>query len=188
MNGQIGAYHLAQSPELYTPARSNNFEFIVHDINGIMKATAAEGDENSTIANAEEIIRLSVNKTKVPHFSQKSVEIKRGNSTIKFAGVPEFPSGSLEVNDYIGADTKSVLMAWQNLSYNVKTEKVGNAKNYKKQCKLIEYTPDFVYIRSWVLDGCWISNLEEGDFSNEDGEKRAITATIEYDRAYMDVD
>ena len=78
-------------------------------------------------------------------------------------------------------------MAWQNLSYNVKTEKVGRMSQYKKNCYLLEYTPDYELVRTWVLKGCWISGLSMPDFNQEDGGKRQVTATIQYDAAFMEV-
>ena len=56
-------------------------------------------------------------------------------------------------------------------------------KDYKKNCELVEYTQDFVPIRSWELIGCWISALSESDFDKESDGKRQITATIQFDKA-----
>lgn len=186
---QIGTYHLADNPRYFEVQRNNTFEFVVTDIDGIRRAGANGTESNAAINNAQEMLRLSVVKSSIPHFSQDVVEVKRGNSTLKYAGVPTFQAGSLEFNDFIGADVKSILMAWQNLSYNVDTEKVGSldVTNYKKDCYLIEYTPDFRKVRTWRLKGCWISELQEGEYNYEDGGKHHITATIQYDRAKIDL-
>lgn len=185
---QIGTYHLADNPQLFEIQRSNNYEFIVTDIDGIMRAGMQGTESNAYINNAQEMLRLSVTKAFVPHFKQETVTVKRGNSTLKYAGVPSFDSGSLDFNDFIGADVKSILKAWQNLSYNVKTEKVGSldVTNYKKDCYLIEYTPDYRKVRTWKLYGCWISALSEGEYTNDNGDKHQVSATIEYDRAEID--
>ena len=181
-----GTHHLAANTNLYEVQRTNNFEFIVTDIDGIMKAGMVGGETNGNIANAQEVIRLSVVSSSIPHFSQSVIEVKRGNNTMKFAGVPTFESGTVKLNDYIGAATKEVLMAWQNLSYNVVTEKVGLASDYKKDCYLVEYTPDYQKVRQWKMHGCWISKLSEGEFNHEQNEKKQIDVTIEYDRAEID--
>ena len=185
----FGTYHLAANPNMFEVQRENNFEFIVTDIDGIVRA-GMEGTEDDIVRilkNAQEVISLSVVRTSVPHFTQGTIEVKRGNSTLKYAGNPQFPTGSLEVNDFIGADTKSVLQAWQNLSYNVRTEKVGLASEYKKDCYLVEYAPDGQVVRQWRMHGCWISGLSEGDYNAEANGKKTIQATIEYDRAEIDV-
>ena len=186
---QIGTYHLADNPQLFEIQRQNNFEFIVTDIDGIIRAGALGTESNSKIKNAQEMLRLSVTKAFVPHFTQEVINIKRGNSTLKYAGVPSFSEGSLDFHDFIGADVKSILQAWQNLSYNVRTEKVGSldVTNYKKDCYLIEYTPDYRKVRTWRLYGCWISALSEDDYTADSGEKHMIHCTIQYDRAEIDL-
>ena len=186
---QIGTYHLADNPQLFEVQRQNNFEFVVTDIDGFIRAGALGTESNAKINKAQEMLRLSVTKSFVPHFTQEVVNIKRGNSTLKYAGVPSFPEGSIDFNDYIGADIKSILKAWQNLSYNVRTEKVGSldVTNYKKDCYLIEYTPDYRKVRTWRLYGCWISSLSEGEYTSDSGDKHQISCTIQYDRAEIDL-
>lgn len=181
----IGTYHLADNPTLYEPQRSNNFRFLC-DLNNIIRAGFQGDESNATIPNAQEILDFSVSQSSVPHFSQSVITIKRGNTSMKFAGAIEFPEGTIAINDYIGADSKAILMAWQNLSGNVRTEKVGLAADYKRDAYLMEYTPDYQLVRSWVLKGCWISNISEDAYNSESNEKRLVTATIQYDRAYID--
>ena len=78
-------------------------------------------------------------------------------------------------------------MAWLQLAYNVHTRKGGRMKDYKKTCTLIEYTQDYEQVRSWTLHGCWISNIDEEGFDKEGDGKRQISATIQYDRAEMNL-
>lgn len=182
----MGTYHMAANTNLYEIQRTNNFEFIVTDIDGITRAGMIGGEANGTIANAQEIIRMAVAESSVPFFTQNAIEVKRGNSTMKFAGVPTFEAGTIKVNDYIGASAKEVLLAWQSLSYNVVTEKVGLASDYKKDCYLVEYTPDYQKVRQWKMHGCWISKLNSGSFSSDSNDKMQIDATIEYDKAELD--
>ena len=187
-DNKIGAYHLSDNPTLYEPARSNTFEFVVTGLGQLLRAGYSEEQTNAFLGtNSEEMLRVSVVSSTVPTFTQEAITIRRGNSVMKAAGLPSFKDGSLVINDYLGADGKSILMAWQNLSYNVKTEKVGRMSQYKKNCYLLEYTPDYELVRTWVLKGCWISGLDMPDFNQEDGGKRQITASIQYDSAYMEV-
>lgn len=182
----IGTYHLADNPNLYEVQRTNNYEFIVTDIDGILKAGFDGTESNAHISNAQELIRLAVTSATVPHFSQNSIEVKRGNSTLKYAGVPTFESGQITCNDFIGADVKAVLMAWQNLSYNVETEKVGLASDYKKDCYLVEYSPDYQVVRKWKLYGCWVSGLSEDSYDSETNTKKKISVSITYDKGKID--
>ena len=186
---QIGTYHLADNPHLYELQRNNTFTFIVTGIDNLLKAGTQANDSNNYITNAADVLRLSVSQSSIPMFTQETITVRRGNSVMKFAGVPSFSDGSITVNDYIGADSKSALMAWQNLSYDVATEKVGLAKDYKKTCYLCEYTPDFnKLVRTWKMLGCFVSGLSEEPFNAEDGSsKKQITATISFDKAFMEV-
>ena len=80
-------------------------------------------------------------------------------------------------------------MAWQNLSYNIRTEKVGSldVTNYKRDCYLQEYTSDTRLVRQWIIRGAWISSISEDDYDWYNGDERhGITATITYDRAEID--
>lgn len=183
----MGAYHLAQNPELWEIQRSNNFEFMVGDIDNIIRAGTDGTGENATFPNAQEYLRIAVNSASVPHFKQSVIEVKRGNTTIKYAGDMKFDAGKLELNDYIGADIVAILEAWRNLSGNIQTEKVGLASTYKKTCYLLEYTPDGQLVRKWVLEGCWVSDISENDYNHEQNEKRQISVTVEYDKGYIDV-
>ena len=184
----IGTYHLAQYPELYEPARTNNFEFEVVGLPekllyaGVLE-TDNVTDEKKYIKNAAEVLRISVLSSSVPHFSLSKIEIKRGNNTMKVAGVPTFEAGTLVCNDYIGARTKDILEAWKALAYDVRTQLVQSMKNYKMEAYLTEYTPDYQVVRRWHMYGCWCSDVTEGEFNNETNDKRTVSASIEYDYA-----
>jgi hypothetical protein len=190
MSNSLSAQHISTNLANYEAARTGFFSLIVDDIDNIVKASFSgantqEAADSDKIARAQEVLKLNVVKAPVPHFSLKAESYRRGNDVVKFAGVPDFKDGSIEVDDVVGMDTKSILMAWQGLAYNVHTRKGGRMKDYKKNCTLIEYTQDFEQIRSWTLYGCWISDINEGDFDKENDGKRKITAKLEYDRAEL---
>lgn len=193
MSNSLSAQHISTNLANYEAARTGFFSLIVDDsIDNIISAAfsgdARDATANDKIARAQETLKLNVIKAPVPHFSVDVLQYKRGNDTVKFAGVPTFDSGDITVDDVVGMDTKSILMAWQALAYNVHTRKGGRMKDYKKTCTLIEYTQDFEQVRSWTLHGCWISKISEGEFDKENDGKRQISATIEYDRAEMNLD
>ena len=104
---------------------------------------------------------------------------------MKAAGLPTFSEGQLVIDDFIGADGRSILMAWQNQSYDVATQTVGYMSDYKKKATLVEFDPKYKMVRQWTLSGCWISDLTPGEFDHDNGDKRQITATIQYDWAEM---
>lgn len=185
----LTAQHISTNLANYEAARSGFFVFMVDDLDGIVKPTYSgdpeEAGDNDRLQSAQEYLRLNVTKASVPHFSLESLAYRRGNEVVKFAGTPSWNEGSITVDDVVGLDTKSILMAWHQLAYNPYTRKGGRMKDYKKTCTLIEYTQDYEQIRSWTLYGCWISSIDEDGFDKEGDGKRQISATIEYDRAEM---
>lgn len=181
---RLGTYYLTDNPKHYEIQRTNNFVFYVE---GLSKKFDIPQNRYAQ-ENADDVLKISVSKASVPKFSQSAITVKRGNNTMKFAGAPEFSSGSIDLNDYIGAGTKDVLVAWQNQSYDVRTEKVGLATDYKKDAYLLEYTPDYQLVRTWKLFGCWISDLSLGDYNHDSADKQTLSATIEYDKAWVDTD
>lgn len=185
VKSDIGSYHFSANKELYEIQRGNNFEFQIDP--SLARGLTAYGNDTKTFANAQEMIRLSVSGTSVPHFSQNPIEVRRGNTAVKYAGVISYPSGSLECYDFIGAETKDILMAWQAKSGNPEKQTVGQQKDYKYTAWLSEYTPDYtVRVRTWRLDGCWISNIDEDQYSADANGARRIRCTIEYDRAIVE--
>jgi hypothetical protein len=158
---------------------SGNVKLLKPDFTG----DPANASETDYIQNAEEILKLNVTKAPVPHFSVETGEYRRGNDVVKFATVPTWDAGSIEIDDVVGLRTKDILMAWLYLAYNPNTRLGGRMKDYKKICTLIEYTQDYEPIRTWTLEGCFITKLDEGEFDRENDGKRKITASISYDRA-----
>lgn len=189
MPNSLDAQHISTNLANYEAARTGFFSLIVDNLDGIIKATYtgdhAAAPASDKIAKAQEILKLNALTSDIPHFELGVLEYKRGNETIRFAGTPTFNAGSIKVDDVVGVDTKSILMAWQGLAYNVHTRKGGRMVDYKRNCTLVEYTQDYEQVRSWTLYGCWISALSEDAFDKENDGKRAITATIQYDRAIM---
>ena len=191
INDGLSAYHLSTGTHrAYQPAKKNFFEFIVEDIDNLLKPGVEVdlAEDSDYITNGQEVIRLTVNKAPVPHFELNDIEIRKGNSIVHYAGTPTFSDGTLEVDDMIGAQSKAVLEAWQNLAYNVVTDKGGRAIDYKKNATLIEYTSDHVKVRSWKLIGCWIKNISEDDYDKTNDDLVRIQGTIRYDRAIPEID
>ena len=188
-SGLPGTYYLASNPKHYEVQRNNNFMFYISFEADFLKDTKLSelNDYASNVSNTSDIVRVSVDSSFVPHFKNSTIELKRGNNTMKFAGVPTFDAGTIKFTDFIGAGTKDILMAWQRKVYNVDTEKVGLAQDYKRDAYLLEYTPDYQLVRTWKLMGCWISKLSEDAYSHDSAEKHTISATIQYDKAWIDI-
>ena len=178
----FGTYHLADNPSQYQPAVSNTFRLIVYGIDNMRRA----GTRDEYVKGGTEIVDFSVRSVNLPSFQQGAVTINRGNSQVHFAGTPQWSDGSITIYDYIDADGKSVLQAWQAQQYDVLRDVVYRVATtgYKKKAHLIEYTSDNRMVRYWELQGCWITNLSESPFDSTNGSSaREIQASIKYDRA-----
>ena len=196
----LSASHISANLDNYEYARSGFFTLLIggkddwdssnsdkyNTINAIPTAHDSSGSVKLAsygTNNAQSILALNVTKAFVPHFELNVLEYTRGNEKIKFAGTPTFSGGNLVVDDIVGLDTKSILLAWQAQAYDVHTGRGGRMKHYKKTCTLMEYTQDYELIREWKLEGCWIKSLTEDDFDKENDGKRQITVAIEFDKA-----
>ena len=191
INDGLSTYHLSTGTHrVYQPGKGNFFEFIVENLDNLLKPGVEPelAEDNDYIINSQEVIRLTVNKAPAPHFELNDIEIRKGNSVVHYAGTPTFNAGEIEVDDMIGAQSKAVLEAWQNLAYNVVTDKGGRAIDYKKNATLIEYTSDHVKVRSWKLIGCWVKNISEDPYDKTNDDLRRVTGTIRYDRAIPEID
>lgn len=191
INDGLSTYHLSTGTHrTYQPAKGNFFEFIVEDLGDLLKPGVEEelAQDSDYITNGQEVIRLTISKAGIPHFSLNDIEVRKGNSVVHYAGVPTFDETSIEVDDMIGAQSKAVLEAWQNRAYNVVTDKGGRAVDYKRNATMIEYTSDHVRVRSWKLIGCYIREVNEDDYDKETDDLRRVTATIRYDRAIPEIE
>lgn len=183
-----GARHIADNPNQYEIQRSNNFMFVVPFIEDLLRPGMIGNEDNAYIPAdfAQNALRIAVNSAAVPHFTQEPIVVRKGNTQVRFAGVPTFQAGNFNFVDYIGADIADILQAWQALSYDIRTEKVGLVEDYKRDCYLCVYTPDFQLVRRYIMHGCWVSQLSEGEFSEDNNDKRMIQAQITYDWAEID--
>ena len=132
-------------------------------------------------------MKLSVTKCPVPHFEIATNEYRRGNDVVKFAGVPTWNGGTITVADYVGLDTKSLLMSWLYKAYNPHTRKGGRMKDYKKTATLCEYTQDYELIRTWTIEGMFITKITEDDFDKENDGPRKLNVEFVFDRATVDL-
>lgn len=187
----LNTRHISSNLGKYEAARTSFFTLVIDDFDNLLKPDF-KGDPESAgptdyIQNAQETIKLNVISCPVPHFEVTTMQYRRGNDVVNFAGVPSWSAGTITVDDVVGLDTKSILMSWLYKAYNPHTRKGGRMKDYKKTCTLCEYTQDYELIRTWTLEGCFITKLEEDEFNRENDGKRQIKASFIFDRAIVEL-
>lgn len=163
----LGASML-DAAKILEPMRNNNFEVTIPSL---------ENGDNVT---------LSVASYSAPQINVSTIQVSYANSKVKFAGLPEFPDSTIVLNDYISMDTQDTIMAWHDIVYDPLTDEIGYAKDYKKDGILTEYTAKGDFVRQWILQGCWPSQISLGDFNQEGGSVRQITVTLTYDKIMKD--
>lgn len=197
-NKSLSTYHISSNLEQYEVARSGFFTLIIEDLDELVRSDFNLDSPSSEdiLTNGQKVIELSVDSASIPHFTVGTKEIRRGNSSIKVATTPSFEDISITCTDFVGLQTKDVLMAWKALTYDVNSDKGGRMGNwtdengishqgYKKNATLIEYTQDHRPIRSWTYIGCFITSISESEFNKESDDLRKITVKISVDRAVM---
>lgn len=188
----LGAAHLASDNYEYSEAARSAF-FVLSvpatQLENLRDTTDANLDDAAankfTSSTAAEVLKLNVTKTSVPQFSVGVEQYRRGNDVVKFATVPEWEEGTLEVDDIVGVNTKDILISWLYLAYNPHTRMGGRMKDYKKKAVLQEYTQDYELIREWDIEGIFLSKVTDSEFDRENDAKRKVSCTFQYDRATL---
>ena len=182
---------ISENLSSYEAARSGFFILVVDGLDDLLKPNyrgeAENAEDSDRIKKAQETLKLSVTKCPVPHFEIATNEYRRGNDVVKFAGVPTWNGGTITVADYVGLDTKSLLMSWLYKAYNPHTRKGGRMKDHKKTATLCEYTQDYELIRTWTIEGMFITKITEDDFDKENDGPRKLNVEFVFDRATVDL-
>lgn len=135
----LGTRHISSDLQNYESARSNFFSLVVLDLDNLVYPQYSVGTEATDFVTGtswgkktgQQVIKLSVNTIYVPHFSMTPIEVRRGNSVVKFADNPSWTSGTITVQDFVGLQVKDVLMAWQALAYDVNNDTQGRASRWQ---------------------------------------------------------
>ncbi len=178
-----GAYHISNNTVEYNPVRRNNFNLVIPGLKNILRVGAEDGstETDDIIADGSEEIILALKNCDIPNVELGKVEINRGNSKIKFAGKPTFSDINIEAYDYIGANVKDTLLAWENLAYNSRYDYIAGARKYKFDCTLYEYTPDYEEVRHWDIKGAWVNTVTQDGFAADSEDVMTVKATMVVD-------
>jgi hypothetical protein len=172
---KLNAAFMSYEPK-YEVQRTNNFRFII---------SLSEFTNNSGVDSGD-IIELACDTAGLPTVSNDPIELDYGNSNVKVAGKATVEDITVAVKDFIEPDVEKILWQWRLKVYNPETGKVGWAKNYKKQAKIVQYGPNGEVKRSWVVDGVWPTSLDLGDLDYSSGDKKQISMNLSVDNAYIE--
>lgn len=177
----LGTTYMLSHKKDFEPGRSSDFIFKVkfkrdlYDMNG---NKVADKDE------ASEVLALSLRDFAGPSMTVDPITLRTGNGEMKYAGVPTVGTSAISFTDYIGMDTEQILLAWYVQCHNPKNDKIGFKEYYSNDGLLYKWAPNGTRVIDWLLQGCWINEYNQGNYSRQNPEFRQFSTTIQYDKAY----
>ena len=137
-----------------------------------------------TISGLGDDVTLNVIRCNLPEISTPAIEVPHGNTNAYFAGRVQWGTSEIVVRDTIGADIEAQLNAWRRMVYNEWTDEIGWAADYQKEGLIKQYSPDGSVVRMWRLSGLWPETVNFGTLDMESSEKKVISMTMKFQRAY----
>ena len=130
---------------------------------------------------------LGINEWYVPSTSRpkakiNTTEIPFLNTSTYVAGRFTWEEISVQFKDPIGPSASQALMEWFRLHAESVTGSMGYAAGYKKDVELEMLDPTGVVVEKWILQGCFLSNLNFGDLNYSQDELATIDAGLRMDR------
>lgn len=177
----LGTSYMLLHKKDFEPGRSSDFIFKVkfardlYDMDGKFVASATE---------ASETLALSLRDFAGPSMTVDPMTLRTGNGEMKYAGVPTVGTSAISFTDYIGMDTERILLAWYVQCHNPKNDKIGFKEYYSNDGLLYKWAPNGTRVIDWRLQGCWINEYNQGNYSRQNPEFRQFSTTIQYDKAY----
>lgn len=138
------------------------------------------------IGDISDDLSLLVNTCSLPEISTPAVELPFGNSTAKVGGKIEYGDGSIAFMDAITIDVEKQLYDWHSQVVDPETGESGWVDEYKRDVLITQYGPHGENERIWHLEGAFPSSISYGEMSGESADKKTITVTLSYDRAYRE--
>lgn len=141
---------LMKMPVPYEPKRVNRFIFRFPSSLGINEWFITSGSRPTAKINSVEIPFLNTSTYVAGRFTWEEIRVR--------------------FKDPIGPSASQALMEWFRLHAESVTGRMGYAAGYKKDVELEMLDPTGVVVEKWVLQGCFITNLnfQELDYSRDD--------------------
>jgi hypothetical protein len=147
----------------FEPQRQNNFSIEIYGVPGA------------------DTISLAVESTNFPADSNEQVLVSYQNSERKVAGKAKVGDKTIVCVDYVDQPVFKSLVAWRKLVYDSVTERVGLAKDYKKQAAYILTDPSGNQTRTCKYIGVWPKNLNPGQLNYSSSGVLKLTLTLAVD-------
>ena len=128
-----------------------------------------------------------------PKISHTEVEVNRYNSRAWVASKHEFQPINITIEDDVtGAATSVIRDQMQRQQWLIGAEgpflaKASEGSLYKFMVFLEGMDGGERVIERWILEGCWIREVDYGDMTYNDGEKIEIKLVVRFDNARQEI-
>jgi len=116
-----------------------------------------------------------------PHVTNTAKEVPFKNITFFYKGKTKCEPITVQFRDCIGPSTYRQLQLWQNMHTDFKTGRGGYAATYKQDLVLYIEDPLGATVQKFLIQGCFITDLDGGELSMEDDGIANVKFTIQYD-------
>ena len=126
-----------------------------------------------------------VESTSRPSIKIASTEIQFLNTSTYVAGRFTWDEIPVKFRDPIGPSAAQALMEWVRLHAESVTGRMGYAAGYKKDITLEMLDPTGVAVEKWILQGCFLTDVDFQGVSYTDDGLQTISATLRPDRCIL---
>ena len=156
---------LMKMPDPYEPKRKNRFILTFPSSLGI----------NSWYVESTARPKITIKETEIPFL----------NTSTYVAGRFNWEEISVTFRDPIGPSAAQALMEWVRLHAESVTGRMGYAAGYKKNVDLEMLDPTGVVVEKWILEGCFLTNVDFQGLSYSDDKIATIQANLRMDRCIL---
>ena len=126
-----------------------------------------------------------VESTSRPKLTIGATEIQFLNTSTWVAGRFNWGEISVKFRDPIGPSASQALMEWVRLCAETVTGRMGYAAGYKKDLDLEMLDPTGVVVEKWLLENCFLTDLNFGELDYNRDELANITCSLRMDRCIL---
>jgi len=149
-------------PSKFEPHRKNRYVLQIEGIDAYLVKTAAK-----------------------PQFKTEEVPIPWINATRYVAGKTTFEPMAVTMYDPIAPSGAQQVMEWIRLCYESVSGRAGYADFYKRDIQLKVLDPLGTVVQLWDIRGAWLTDINFGELTYEDGTPTEISVTIRYDNCVL---
>jgi hypothetical protein len=116
-----------------------------------------------------------------PSINNAEIPVSHFNKTKYTKGKTTYDPMSVVFFDYINPSTVQLIMAWQVIHAEGSSGRDGYDAFYKRDCTLEVHGPLGDVVQVWKYKGCFITNVNLGEFNWDTDAVMEIPLTLRYD-------